>query len=254
MSTQKLVGRFIVAILAAAMFAAACGSDSDETTPAAFGDDDNLQETCETVPVDVPGITILGQRVESIEDLEVCIGAGANVGVVPVVKNQPQCGTPCMTVEIQNFDVSADVSVNISFMRDKKPQTIEYVVPVDVRPAQGRLCIIGIGGPPDPCAERVTTPEDLVAQAGRRQVSLSWGESVDTSGGEILGYEIYRSLTGEEGSFTLLASTTETSYLDTAEITKGQNYYYYVSAIDTDGNRSEASNVATVTANWSRKK
>jgi fibronectin type 3 domain-containing protein len=73
-------------------------------------------------------------------------------------------------------------------------------------------------------------------------VALSWGTS-STSG---VTYNIYRGTTpGGEGTSPINTSAiSETTFTDT-NVTSGQEYYYVVEAVDSDGN-SEPSNEAAV--------
>jgi Fibronectin type III domain len=106
---------------------------------------------------------------------------------------------------------------------------------------------VGLGSPP---AQDITPPSDptsLVATAGKRKISLSWGTSSDTGGSGLAGYEVWRSTTGAAGSFTKLTTTTATSYTNSG-LTRGRKYWYYVVAYDNAGNRSNPSNTASATA------
>lgn len=243
-----MIKRHLLVLLVVALVGVACGGGTEETNPAAFGDDESTPaEICEEVPVNVPGITVAGQRVQNIEDLEVCVQAGAGAGVVPVVKDQPQCGNPCLTVEITGLNVNVDTGVKIRMTRDGTATEIGHDVdPVAVGDSN-RWCLIGIGTP-DPCVERITTPTDLSASPGKKAgvVKLTWGASTQTGNAGVAGYQIYRSETGEPGTFAPVASVTETKHRETA-LASGTTYHYYVVAIDGNGNHSEASNVAQAT-------
>lgn len=239
-----MMKRYLPALLVVALLGVACGGGSEDTNPAAFGPNNTPAEVCQKVPASVPGITIAGQRVQSVENLQVCVETGAAVGVVPVVKDQPQCGNPCMTVEITGLNANVDTGVRIKMRRDGKDEEIVHNIdPVTVGNSE-RWCLIGIGTP-DPCIERLTTPTNLKATAGRKAgvLTLSWGSSTSTGSTSVAGYEIYWSQTGEEGTFVPAASTTETVFKQTG-LSSGTTYYYYVIALDGNGKYSEASNVA----------
>jgi hypothetical protein len=234
----------IFGVLAVSIFLiAACGGDGTET-PTAF--EDVEASPCVDVPVDVPSIGILGQRVPKVSDLKVCTNVKVSAGIVPEIQQFDDCGSPCYAVVINDFDIAAAAKVTISYKTDDQPVTTEYDPgPVNHEVGNGRLCVVSVGGPPDPCAERLTTPKTLSATAGKKQISLTWRASIDTGNDNLLGYEIWRS---EDGTtFGQLATHAETSFVDTS-VVKGTTYYYYVVAFDEEGNRSQASNTAQATA------
>jgi chitodextrinase len=83
-----------------------------------------------------------------------------------------------------------------------------------------------------------TAPANLTGTAvSPGQVDLSWGASTDDVG--VAGYKVYR-------NGTFLASTTGTSYSDTA-VQAATTYTYTVYAYDAAGNISQPSNTTTVT-------
>ncbi len=76
------------------------------------------------------------------------------------------------------------------------------------------------------------TPSNLTAAGTANQVVLAWSDNSP----EETGFQIYRSTTGEPGSYTLLANTAAdvTSYTD-AGVSATQLYYYQVRASLTSG-------------------
>jgi chitodextrinase len=85
-----------------------------------------------------------------------------------------------------------------------------------------------------------TDPSNLVATAASTtQVNLGWAASTDAGGSGLHGYQIYR-------DSTLISTTTNTSYNDTA-LSPSTTYAYYVVAYDNAGNQSMPSNQVTVT-------
>ncbi len=240
-----MIKRFIVLLGAAALLASACGGSDPE--PRSY---EVKESACQEVPITVPGITILSQRVDKISDVKVCVEAGVVADVVPTVVDQPDCGSPCFTVEVRDLIAAAETKIEVSYKRGSAGQVerISYQVPkTGVTQPIERTCVLGVGDP-DPCVDRITTPKSLTATAMRKQrINLSWQASKDTGGAPLVGYEIWRSETGDEGSFALLQASETTSFQDTG-LTKGQQYWYYVVAIDGDGNRSAASGVASATA------
>lgn len=236
--------KHLLVLLVLALVGVACGGGDADVNPASFGNDSTPAEVCEQVPANVPGVTIAGQRVKNIEDLEACVQAGAAVGVVPVIKDQPQCGTPCMTLEITGLNANVDTGVKIRFSRDGETEELNHDVdPISVGDST-RWCLVGIGTP-DPCIERITTPTNLRADVGKNAgvLKLSWKPSTNTGDADVTGYQIYRSETGEEGTFAPVGTATSTAFTDKG-LASGTTYSYYVIALDGEGNHSEASNVA----------
>src|SRR5688572_2037030 len=88
----------LLALLAVSLFLiAACGGDNTETNAAL---EDVQAAPCVEVPVDVPSIGILGQRVKSVSDLKVCTVISAGTGIVPEVQQFDDCGNPCYAVVV----------------------------------------------------------------------------------------------------------------------------------------------------------
>jgi serine protease AprX len=84
-----------------------------------------------------------------------------------------------------------------------------------------------------------TTPTNLKAANGKLKITLTWNASTDAGGSGLAGYKIFRSTTST-GAYTQIATSTTTSYVDTA-VSKGKTYWYYVQAYDGAGNNSAAS-------------
>lgn len=221
------------------------------TAEAAAGPADPISR-CQSTPVTTPGITVLGQRVPSVGDVSVCVVSATIADAVPVLVDQPECGSPCFTVEIDGLEVSEDLTVTVDLKLDGQLQHISYTpgkIAVDPAP-ESRLCVVGVGTP-DPCTDRVTTPGNLSAASrtrrGSGRISLGWSASRSTGRSEIAGYQVWRSTTGEPGSFEQIGSAAPTSYSDTS-VQPGQTYWYYVVAWDAQGRFSPASNTASATA------
>lgn len=88
------------------------------------------------------------------------------------------------------------------------------------------------------------TPAGLAVTAtSASAISLTWAPNTDA---DLAGYEVYREAVATPG-YTKIASTTATSYSDTA-VTAGTSYNYYVKAFDTSFNRSSASSSVLATA------
>jgi fibronectin type 3 domain-containing protein len=76
-------------------------------------------------------------------------------------------------------------------------------------------------------------PTGLIAIPGNAQVSLNWTAPVQNGGSDITNYSVYRS-TIETGTYSLIATPSDTDYNDTL-LTNGQTYWYYVSAVNIAG-------------------
>ena len=90
-----------------------------------------------------------------------------------------------------------------------------------------------------------TAPQNLTATGGIRKVSLSWIASTDDRG--VSGYEIWRSSSDGGSGFSLVGTTSSTTYTDTG-LRRRQTFWYYVVAFDAAGNRSEPSNTTSARA------
>ena len=238
---RKVIGLLAVAIL----LIAACGGDSTDD-PAAFDGDGTVVDINECVnpPVTVPSLTILGQRVKGISDLNVCVQANVAAGIVPEIQNADDCGSPCYAVVIDDFDIASDSKIEISYKEEGQPvpPVIYDPQPINQSVSNGRLCVVAVGSP-DPCAERLTPPRNLTAAPAKTKATLQWRASTDTGEDNILGYEIWWSEDGQ--NFVYVANSPQTTYTDTG-LSRGTNYWYYVVALDADGHRSLQSNIAQV--------
>jgi fibronectin type 3 domain-containing protein len=89
-----------------------------------------------------------------------------------------------------------------------------------------------------------TVPGSLSANAvSTTQINLAWNASTDNIGGSgLAGYYIYRSTSGQSGSFTKLNSTVTTSLnFGDSGLTPSTTYWYYVTALDNANNESSPS-------------
>ena len=88
-----------------------------------------------------------------------------------------------------------------------------------------------------------TTPTNLVATSGAKQINLTWS----FAGSGISGFKIERSTNGKSYSQIATVGAATTSYLDTG-LRSGRKYYYRVRAY-TGSTNSGYSNIASTTAN-----
>ncbi len=83
------------------------------------------------------------------------------------------------------------------------------------------------------------TPTGLTATPKAVSVTLNWNANAES---DLAGYNVYRSATGVDGSYELIArGVTETSYADKTASASHPNYYR-VKAVDQSRNRSTYSN------------
>ena len=92
--------------------------------------------------------------------------------------------------------------------------------------------------------------EALILQSeGRVKVFILTGHRMNTI--QMAGYNIYRSETGEEGSFkkinSSILSSEEKEYED-KKVEAGKKYYYYFTVVDTSMSESRPSNITSNTA------
>jgi fibronectin type 3 domain-containing protein len=85
----------------------------------------------------------------------------------------------------------------------------------------------------------------VTAASRSKRVDLSWNAVADP-GGSASGVANYRVYRFDKSSATPLDVVTGTSYTD-KQLTMGQAYTYWVTAVDRAGNESKESNHITVT-------
>jgi dipeptidyl aminopeptidase/acylaminoacyl peptidase len=82
-------------------------------------------------------------------------------------------------------------------------------------------------------------PTNLRASGVYGKAQVSWDATTDTGGSGFAQYELWRSINGTNGGFSLRAVTTGTNFTDTQ--TLGGEYCYALVAVDKAGNRSALS-------------
>jgi hypothetical protein len=97
--------------------------------------------------------------------------------------------------------------------------------------------VVGKTAPPD-------VPTGLTASAGTgKAIALKWDANAELDFDE---YRIYRHTSNVPGSATLIAEVRATAFVDAA-LALDATYFYWVSALDTSGNESGKSTVASAT-------
>ena len=89
-----------------------------------------------------------------------------------------------------------------------------------------------------------SVPTGLIATPGNAQVVLAWTAPADNGGSAITNYNVYRSTT-ETGTYSLIASPTDTTYTDTG-LTNGQTYWYKVGAVNVVGEGAQSPAVSVL--------
>lgn len=87
-------------------------------------------------------------------------------------------------------------------------------------------------------------PPTVNAVGNDSEIILTWSDA-DGRGFPILGYRIYRSL--DQSSFSLIAETNETMFID-RDVQNGRTYYYYVSALNEVGESPYSFTVSAIPA------
>lgn len=89
-----------------------------------------------------------------------------------------------------------------------------------------------------------TAPTGLAARLVKKKTSLTWQGSSDAGGSGLAGYEVWRAVSSS-GPYSWVAVTTATAYTG-APPRRKTTHWYYVVAYDGAGNRSERSNLASI--------
>jgi len=87
-----------------------------------------------------------------------------------------------------------------------------------------------------------SAPQNLAANAGNQQVSLTWQPPADNGGSPITGYKIYYGTSPGNYTITIMAGNV-TSYTITG-LTNGQKYYFVVSAINGVGEGPKSNEIS----------
>jgi peptidoglycan/xylan/chitin deacetylase (PgdA/CDA1 family) len=130
----------------------------------------------------------------------------------PVTIRRPlPAGWPAANA-VQNGHAAATSIVEVNSVR--------YVM-FDAVPDDGNVVLIKAPG----------APENLTAHAGYKKISLDWD---DNNEADLAGYNVYRSATSGEGFAKLNSSLLSSSNYDDNDIPHDTNYYYVVTAADTN--------------------
>lgn len=221
---------------------------------AAFAGPDGEQTACVPVPVSIDSkdIHALGHtiHVAGRSAIKVCATYDVRANATPTITFFKNCGDACFAVRMARVQAYENLKVELTWREDGTSYSQKVDPdPLDLSQELGDTCVSNHSGDsPDPCVVNLVSPSNLTAKAGRSRISMTWSPASEaygrTSG---LQYEIWVSETGAPDSFTQLASTSSTSFVET-KLLRGTQRYYYVVAFDSDGNRSGGSNVASAIA------
>jgi len=151
-------------------------------------------------------------------DLNYIVAVGTQSGVYDVSYSVPK-GTNSYVIEDLTEGVQYFVAVGVTFGED-----LESVVAPEVN---------GI-----PVAQP-DTPSWIEAESGYRTISVSWGES---SHQDVVEYKVF--CKKPVGDFEYIASVADTGFVDTVPV-PGEQYSYFVMAVDEDSNESLPSDTVT---------
>ncbi len=212
--------------------------------------DDSTTRECVSAPlVKTPTIDLGVVRIPGRSNPSICVTWDNELEGTPTITFLQPCAQLCVVVRVSNAKVEQEVKVEVSYSEDgRRQQQVIHPSRVSADPDTLDRCFsIHDEGTADPCRFSLTAPTNLEAVGGQAKVKLAWESSRSNDGtAEVAGYEIYRSTTGEEGSFLLLTTVPDLSFTD-KWVNSGQTYWYYVVSIDTEGKRSSGSNVASAT-------
>jgi len=184
-------------------------------------------------------------------DPKVCVTLDHEVQGTPTVTRYDSCGNSCFAVRVSDVRAYADVKVEVTYKEDGQPMSVPVDPdPIDLTREVDEICVSNhSAGTPDPCVFTITSPSDLRAKGGVRQVNLRWNAAEEAYGRDLdTSYEVWRSTSEDLETFEPVATSVETRFVD-SDLAKQTTYYYFVVAVDQKGNRSGGSNLASATTN-----
>lgn len=239
---KKLVGIAVVGFLLMPVAAWGANKSRAENTT-----------TCVPLPVatDAKDIHVGGHHyhVAARSDINVCVTLDNQVQGTPTVTRYDNCGNTCFAVRVADVRAYSDVKVEVTHKEDGNAQSIGVDPnPIDLTGDIDEVCVSShSAGSPDPCVMTITSPSDLRAKGGSKQVSLTWTEAKEAYGRDLeTTYELWRSTSEELETFEQVATSSTTSFVDSG-LKKKTTYYYFVVAVDENGKRSGGSNMASAT-------
>jgi len=143
---------------------------------------------------------------------------------------------------VRDLAVAFDVRLEVTYTLGGRPQAPQSLGATHtVEPLSGtHQCIYShYDGPFNPCRDGVSTPANLAATGARTKITLEWDKSFAFGESSVHHYEILRSVTGEDGSFESIATTTGLTFTDSG-LPRASAFWYTVVAWDDQGNGSGA--------------
>ena len=183
-------------------------------------------------------------------NIRVCATTDHQVGGTPTVTAYDNCGTGCFAARVADVSAAADLKVEVLYKEDDEDKAVAVDPdPIGLGRETEEICISNHdAGTPDPCTIHLTSPSDLRATGGAKQVTLRWKPGGEAYGRDVVvTYEVWRSTTTELDTFEMVGAGVERpAFVDTG-LTKKTRYWYFVVAVDENGNRSCGSNAAEAT-------
>lgn len=240
--TRKLLGIAVIGLLMTPISASGAIRDVARST------------TCLPLPVstDAKDIHVGNQHyhVPGRTDVKVCTTVDHDVKGTPTLTPYENCGSACFAVRVSDVRAYADVAVELSYKEDGMPKSIPVdPSPVDLGRDIDEVCISNhSAATPDPCVVNILSPTDLRAQGGAKQVALRWSAAKESYGRAVVepSYEVWRNTSEDLETFELVATTQTVNFTDIG-LRKKTTYWYFIVAVDKEGNRSGGSNLASAT-------
>ncbi len=212
----------------------------------------NPNEVCVRLPVstDAKDIHVGGNNIHvpGLSKIRACAVSDVKLNGTPTVTRYDNCGSACFAVRVADVQAYADLKVDVRYREDKTEKSVPVdPEPIDVTRDLEEVCISNYDpDAPNPCVITITSPSDLKAKGGVRQVALRWSAAEEAYGRSVTTtYQVWRNTRTDLDTFEMVADgVTDTKFVDSG-LRRNTAYSYYVVAVDENDNRSGGSNVAT---------
>ena len=192
------------------------------------GTAESIQDGTSTTVSGLPNPSSIGQSVTFTAAVSaVTVGAGAPTGTVTFTDGLTNLGSA-------NVDGSGNASLSTT--------TLSYgshTITASFSGTGGWLASSGSVGHSVIDTTAPTVPSSVTAKGGPKkgQITVTWHASTDPDD-PVANYQVWTSLR-LKGTYTLLATVTSTSYVDTVK--SGSSHSFYIVAVDSHGNKSAPS-------------
>ena len=218
------------------------------------GGEGQANEMCVALPVssDPKDVHVGSNHLHApgVSKLRACVASDVELNGTPTVTPYQNCGNACFAVRVADIRAYSDLEVELRWREDKEEKSSSVdPEPVDVTRDLEEVCISNHDvDAPDPCVVTITSPSDLKAKGGVRQVALRWSAAEETYGRSVsTTYQLWRNTSTDLETFEMVAEGLDvTKYVD-AGLRRKTTYSYYVVAVDENEKRSGGSNIATAT-------